>query len=131
MAPRRPTTRAVGLAAEALVAERLTASGWTVLARNVRVGRLEIDLVAVDPGPPRRLVAVEVRARRRLDFGLPEETVDARKRGRLRVALGRLIAEGVLPDGRRLPSLPPAIDLVVVEPSPTGARVRHLRDVTA
>jgi putative endonuclease len=131
MAPARPTTRAVGLAAEALVAERLTASGWTVLARNVRVGRLEIDLVAIDPGPPGRLVAVEVRARRRFDFGLPEETVDARKRGRLRSALGRLVVGGLLPDGRRLPSLPPAIDLVVVEPSPTGHRLRHLRDVTA
>jgi putative endonuclease len=131
MAPLRPTTRAVGLAAESLVADRLTASGWTILARNVRVGRLEIDLVAIDPGPPGRLVAVEVRARRRIDFGLPEETVDARKRGRLRTALGRLMVDGVLPDGRRLPSLPPAIDLVVVEPSPTGVSVRHLRDVTA
>lgn len=131
MEPSRPTTRAVGLAAETLVADRLTAAGWTVLARNVRVGRLEIDLVAVDPGPPPRLVAVEVRARGRADFGLPEETVDGRKRGRLRAAFGRLVSDGELPDGRGLPSLPPAIDLVVVEPSPSGARVRHLRDVTA
>jgi putative endonuclease len=129
--PTLPTTRAVGLAAEALVADRLTRAGWTVLARNVHVGRLELDLLAVDPGPPRRLVAVEVRARRRRDYGLGEETVDARKLGRLRAALGRLVANGRLADGRTLPRLPPAIDLVVIEGSGSRPVVRHLRDVTA
>ena len=38
-------------------------AGWTVLARNVHVGRHELDLVAVDPGPPAALVVVEVRWR--------------------------------------------------------------------
>jgi putative endonuclease len=126
-----PTTRLAGLAAERLVADRLSAAGWTVLGRNVRVGRLELDLVAIDPGPPRRLVAVEVRARRRRDFGLAEETVDGRKRGRLRVALGRLVTEGTLPDGCRLPRLEPAIDVVVVEGTGPATDVRHYRDATA
>jgi Holliday junction resolvase-like predicted endonuclease len=126
-----PTSRAVGLAAEALVAEWLTARGWTILARNVRAGRLELDLLAIDPGPPARLVAVEVRRRARRDFGLAEETVDGRKAGRLRAGLGRLLAGGRLPDGTRLPVLPPAIDVVAVEPGPNGARLRHVRDATA
>src|SRR3954452_20853808 len=125
------TTRTIGLAAEALVADRLSALGWRVLARNVRVGHLELDLVAVDPGPPRRLVAVEVRARRRTDFGLPEESVDGRKLGRLRGAFGRLVADGRLADGTAIPPLPPAIDLVVVDTSTAEGIVRHLRDVTA
>ncbi|MBI3747278.1 MAG: YraN family protein, partial [Chloroflexi bacterium] len=34
-----------GDGAETLVADRLTAAGWTILARNVRVGRFELDLV--------------------------------------------------------------------------------------
>ncbi|HEU4672577.1 MAG TPA: YraN family protein [Candidatus Limnocylindrales bacterium] len=123
------STRERGLAAEALVAARLEAAGWTILDRNIRVGRLEIDLLAVDPGPPARLVAVEVRSRGRRDFGLPEETVDGRKLGRLRAALGRLAAEGALSDGRRLPRLPPAIDVVAVEARPTGPTVRHLKSV--
>ena len=114
-----------------MVARTLAAAGWIVLARNVHVGRLEIDLVAVDPGPPGRLVAVEVRSRGRRDFGLAEETVDARKLARLRLAMGRLLVIGSLPDGRRLPALPPAIDVVAVEPTQGGPRVRHLRDVTA
>jgi Holliday junction resolvase-like predicted endonuclease len=129
MAARRPTTRDVGLAWEAVVADRLTEQGWTVLARNVRVGRLEIDLVAVDPGPPRRLVAVEVRSRGRRDYGLAEETVDGRKLRRLRAAVGGLLERGCLPDGRPLPGWPAAIDVVAVEPGPGGPTLRHLRDV--
>ena len=54
-----------------------------MLATHERVGRAELDLVAVDPGPPPALVVVEVRWRGRRDFGLPEETVDHRKRARL------------------------------------------------
>ncbi|MGZ8438883.1 MAG: YraN family protein [Candidatus Limnocylindrales bacterium] len=113
-----------GDGAEALVADRLTAAGWTILARNVHIGRYELDLVAVDPGPPRALVAVEVRWRAGRDFGLPEETVDHRKRSRVRAAAYGLLERGALPDGSRLPHLPLRFDLVVVEP---GDRVRHHR----
>jgi putative endonuclease len=123
------STRELGLAAEALVAEWLEVRGWSILGRNVRVGRLEIDILAVDPGPPARLVAVEVRSRSRRDFGLPEETVDGRKLARLRAALGRLAADGTLADGRALPRAAPAIDVVAVEAGPTCRAVRHVRDV--
>jgi Holliday junction resolvase-like predicted endonuclease len=115
------------------VASRLTESGWTVLARNVHVGRHELDLVAVDPGPPAALVVVEVRWRRRRDFGLPEETFDHRKQRYLRAAAGRLLEDG-LPGGIRPPLLPLRIDLVVVEPglTPNAApRMRHHRDALA
>ena len=83
-ARRRTHAQALGDAAEELVARRLEADGWRVLGRNVRIGRLELDLVAVDPGPPPALAVVEVRWRAGRDFGLPEETVDFRKRARLR-----------------------------------------------
>ena len=113
-----------GDAAEQLVAERLTADGWTILGRKVHVGRYELDLIAVDPGPPRALVAVEVRWRAGRAFGLPEETVDARKRIRVRAAAYGLLDRRVLPDGSVLPHLPLRFDLVVVEP---GDRIRHHR----
>jgi putative endonuclease len=122
-----------GDSAEALVGARLVESGWTVLARNVHVGRHELDLVAVDPGPPAMLVVVEVRWRRRRDFGLPEETFDHRKRGHLRAALGRLLEDG-LPGGVAIPRLPVRVDLVVVEPGTTQGsrpRIRHHRDALA
>jgi putative endonuclease len=117
--------RSIGDAAEALVADYLAALGWQILARNLRLGRKEVDILAADPGPPGRLVLVEVRARGRRDFGLAEETFDWRKRRHLRAALGSLAATRRLRDGTELPRMPLAVDLVVVEP---GAPLRHHRD---
>lgn len=114
----RTSRQLTGDAAESLVADRLAARGWRILARNLHAGRSEFDIVAVDPGPPARLVIVEVRYRRWRDFGLPEETFDYRKRTQLRLGIARLIDAGVLPDGSDLPHLPIAVDLAVVEPEP-------------
>lgn len=122
--PPRTAAQQAGDAAEAIVADRLAGSGWTILARNVHVGRHEIDLVTIDPGPPRTLVVVEVRWRAARDFGLPEETVDHRKRVRVRSAAYGLLDRGTLPDGSPLPRLPLRFDLIVVEP---GGRLRHHR----
>lgn len=127
--PGRTEQQRAGDAAESLVAERLTAAGWTILARNVRVGRAELDLVAVDPGPPAAVVVVEVRWRRSRSFGLPEETVDWRKRRHVRMA-GLAILDRGLPNGEPLPRLPLRFDLVVVEPPLRiggEPRVRHHR----
>jgi putative endonuclease len=120
----RTSAQQTGDAAESMVAGALTTAGWTILGRNVRVGRAELDLVAVDPGPPPALVIVEVRWRARRDFGLPEETVDHRKLARLHAAAFRLRDAGVLPDGRSLPALALRFDLVVAEP---GRPIRHHR----
>lgn len=117
------------------MAERLASCGWRILARNVPVGRGELDLVAVDPGPPPTLVVVEVRANRRSAFGTPEASVDRRKLRAVYGAALALRASGALPDGRDLPRLPLRVDLVAVEAGPALAReapgiaVRHLRGV--
>jgi len=120
----RTAAQRAGDEAEASVAAHLVAMGWRVLGRQLRVGRAEIDLLAIDPGPPPCLALVEVRWRARRDFGLPEETVDARKRARLHQAAFALRDVGVLPDGGPLPHLPLRFDLIVVEP---GGRLRHHR----
>ncbi|MGA3057539.1 MAG: YraN family protein [Candidatus Limnocylindrales bacterium] len=122
----RTSRQLLGDAAERLVAERLTARGWRVLARNVHAGRSELDIVAVDPGPPERLVVVEVRWRRSRDFGLPEETLDHAKRTQLRRGIARLLDSGRLPDGSELPPLPIAVDLAVVEPGAGGTPTARL-----
>ena len=119
-----------GAAAEELVATRLARLGWSIVSRNTRVGRAEIDIVALDPGPPPTLVIVEVRFRSGRDFGLPEETLGPRKRAVLRGALHRLREDGRLPDGRPLPRLPARFDLAVVEPAREAGgegRIRHYR----
>jgi putative endonuclease len=116
---------------EDFVAARLEAAGWSVLGVRVRLGREEIDLVAVDPGPPPALVIVEIRWRGRRDFGLAEESLDRRKRLALRRAIGALLDAGALPGGDALPRHAVRVDLVVVEPGPAGAAtVRHHRAIT-
>jgi putative endonuclease len=115
-----------GDSTELLVAAQLVAFGWAILGRQVRVGRAELDIVAIDPGPPACLVVVEVRFRRTRDFGLPEETIDHRKLARLRAAAHGLRAVGELPDGTPWPPLPIRLDIVVIEP---GKPLRHYRHV--
>jgi Holliday junction resolvase-like predicted endonuclease len=124
------TARRRGDKAEGFVVSSLIAAGWTILGRNVRVGRDELDLVAVDPGPPSSIVVVEVRRRGRRDFGLAEETVDWRKRRALRRAIAALRLAQRLPDGTLLPDLGWRFDLVAVEEDPRGGfLVRHHRGV--
>ena len=127
---RTPAQRA-GDRAEDAAAAALVAAGWRILGRHVRAGRSELDLVAVDPGPPAALVVVEVRWRRSRAYGLPEESVDGRKLARLRRGALRLLGDGILPDGRRLPDLPLRLDLVAVEPGDREAplRLRHHRGI--
>ncbi len=119
-----------GAVAERLVALRLAAAGWQVLARNLRVGKGELDLVAIDPGPPRMLAVIEVRWRGRRDYGLAEESLDRRKRAAMRRTVGALLASGTLSGDAMLPRLPHRIDLVAVDRGPDGrVCVRHHRGV--
>jgi len=62
---------------ERLAAEHLERAGWTMLARNFRVGHREVDLVA------RRgevVAFVEVKTRAGLGYGHPLEAITAAKR---------------------------------------------------
>lgn len=67
----------LGRAAEAAAADYLTRDGWTLLGRNVRIGRGELDLIVRRGGV---LAFVEVKARRSATCGVPEDAVDGRKR---------------------------------------------------
>jgi putative endonuclease len=69
--------RELGQLAESAVARHLTARGYSVVARNVRMQRGELDLVAARDG---RLWFVETKCRRRADVGPPHRAVDAAKR---------------------------------------------------
>jgi putative endonuclease len=78
-----PSRAELGVQGEQLVAEHLEQAGYQLLARNVRVGRLELDLIA------RRgdlIVICEVRTRASRDFVDPILTIDRAKRERVRRA---------------------------------------------
>jgi putative endonuclease len=59
-----------GSAGEDIAVKYLERKGWTIIARNVKVGRGELDIVASDGG---ELVFVEVRTRR-IGYLSPAET---------------------------------------------------------
>jgi putative endonuclease len=80
----RRGARALGQAGEALAAAHLARLGYTILARNVRVGRGEIDLLARHGDD---LVFVEVRMRRSGERGTAAASFDRRKQARLRPAV--------------------------------------------
>lgn len=78
------TRQRIGRAAENLAAERLAASGWTIIERNARTRFGELDIVALDE---RTLVFVEVKAGREGSAFGPERPVlgvDRRKQLRVR-----------------------------------------------
>lgn len=84
-----------GAAKEALAERVLSTAGYTVVDRNWRGGGGEIDRIAWDGDT---LCFVEVRARGRIDFGTPAETVDRRKQRRIvRAARAYLMAFAVWP----------------------------------
>jgi putative endonuclease len=116
---------AFGMDAEAATAAWLEAYGWRILGRRYRSkGGGEVDLVMLDPH--RVLVGIEVRARHTHRAGAPEETVDARRVGRIARSLAAFAAgAGVAHDGLR-------VDLVAAEPigpRPGRLRLRRLPDI--
>ncbi len=126
VAPRPTLRQRRGEWAEEVAAAYLVELGWRVLGRNLRVGRDEIDLLALQPGRVETLVLVEVRGLHSRRFGAPEERVDRAKVGRLYRAAAALRSLGTLPDGTRLPHLAWRVDLVVVDARTGQPQLRHM-----
>ncbi len=81
---------ALGQRAESLAAAYLEERGYAILARNWRRPEGELDLVVGKEG---LCVFVEVRSRTGIEQGHPLETIDARKRARVRRAARMYIDE--------------------------------------
>lgn len=114
---RPPSARTrIGRTAEDLAAAYLSLRGFDILARNLRLGPLEIDLVA---SAGEWIVLVEVRYRGRTDRGLPEETIHPGKRRRL-LRAGEAYWMRNRPERCRL-----RFDLVSLSATAEGMRLRH------
>ena len=66
----------LGKEGEEEAAAYLEAHGYTILHRNWRSGRFELDIVAEKDN---ELIVIEVKTRRNNDYGLPEDAVTSRK----------------------------------------------------
>lgn len=112
--------RALGARGEAIAARQLERRGYTIIERNVRLGRGEIDMVALDG---ETVVFVEVKGNRGRRHGAPEEMVTPAKQRRL-----TMLASWYLLRQRWL-GRPARFDVVAVDWGPGGtATVRLFRD---
>lgn len=108
-----------GKAGEDLAANFLAKNGFTILARNYRFERAEIDIVAEEG---EELVFIEVKTRRSNSFGAPEEAVTDEKQEQIRSA-----AEGYLYE-HDIDNRLCRFDVVAIELRNGAAEIRHLRD---
>ncbi len=118
----QPRSAVVGLWGEEQAAAFLQANGFTILGRNVRPDkRDEIDLVA---RTGETLVFVEVKTRRREDFGRPLMAVDKKKRHALNRAAAAYLRRA------KFPNLYYRFDVIEVlgQPEEGEPVIRHLDD---
>jgi putative endonuclease len=110
--------RELGRAGEALAARHLEQRGYRILARNVRSGGVELDLIA---RRGKLLVFVEVKTRRARHQGPAVLAVDAAKRARLVRGAVAWLAEARWRTSRV------RFDVMGVEPDPRGEwKVEHI-----
>ena len=112
---------AVGRFGEDLAARHLQDEGMSILERNWRCARGELDIIAVDGS---ELVFVEVKTRSTAAFGEPAEALTPDKAARIHVLAGHWRAERWRGPRRRS-----RFDLVsVIRLGPSGPVLDHLRD---
>ena len=108
--PLRAPTTPKGRAGEEEAARFLEEHGLSVVARNVRAGGGEIDLVAGDGGT---IVFVEVKWRRDATRGMPAEAVTPAKRRKLLSAARAWLADNPSGAAREV-----RFDVVAIEGEP-------------
>ena len=111
----------LGTGAERAAADYLAARGYRVLAVNQRVGRGELDIIA-RRGPV--LVFAEVKARRSLSCGAPEDAVTVHKRRQV----ARLAELWLAARPNALAGVQEVrFDILAVDFTTAPAQIRHLR----
>ncbi len=94
---------------ESLAAKHLKARGCKILVQNYRAGRGEIDIIVRDG---EFIVFVEVKTRRSLRFGLPQEAVTIQKQRQIsKIALAYLQSHNLL-------DTPCRFDVIAIHLSP-------------
>lgn len=103
---------------EQIATEYLLTQGYTIAKNNVRIGNVEIDLIARKGD---RVIFVEVKTRSG-DYVDPLQSIDAEKTRRLIRAADIYMREEKL-------SLDPQIDLIFIVGTPeTGHTIEHIPD---
>lgn len=111
----------LGSFGERVAAHKLEAAGMRVLARNVRVGRIEVDFIAEDGD---QLVFVEVRTRKGREDWAAASITPAKLRHMWQFAAGYCDSNDIPIDNAR-------IDLVAIDLDRDGTarHVEHFRGI--
>lgn len=111
------TSRARGWIGEELAAQYLSSIGYKILEQNYRGYHAEVDIVCRDG---EELVFVEVKSRRSMKFGRPEESILPRK-------ISTLVrgATGYIQDNVKA-LMPTRFDVVTVTETDEEYTVRHI-----
>ncbi|MHC4711962.1 MAG: YraN family protein [Planctomycetota bacterium] len=104
---------------EGEAAEFLRKEGYRIIARNIRMRRGEIDIIADDGN---EIVFVEVKQRGTLEFGGGEYAIGRKKRRRLLSAAKEYLAR------ERLFDQPCRFDTVIINTGATPPDFSHTRD---
>ncbi len=117
---RLPGNQASGLWGEAVAGLYLKKQGFKILARRLKVGHDELDLVVRGEGC---VVFVEVKTRRSRHFGAPASAVDRRKRHAVSRAAVHYLKKN------RFPEESIRFDVVEVIGEPDGEpEINHIRN---
>ncbi len=114
------TPHALGKSGEKVALRYLEDKKYKIVAKNFRLFRGEIDIVAYDK---RTLVFVEVKTRKSADFGLPEESVTLSKQKQIkRIAQGFLTKNNLYEKECRFDVISLTID------EGKGYSIRHIKN---
>ena len=111
--------RQLGDAGEDLAAKALKKQGYKILERNYLTPLGEIDLIARQG---KTLVIIEVKTRKSLRFGSPQEAVSAAKQAKLRRLADYYLKE------KRLTGAPVRFDVVGILVADTGPQIEIIPD---
>jgi putative endonuclease len=108
----------LGTKGENTAVEFLQNNGHEILARNFKHGKVEIDIISMDE---ELLVFTEVKTRSTDYFGYPEESVDKKKRKKIKRAAEEYMFQHQLETGVRF-------DIVSITNVNGKLKVYHIKD---
>lgn len=111
------STKKLGYSGEDIASDYLLSKGYTILARNWRFKRLEVDIIASDHH--KELVFIEVKTRQTTRYGDPESAVDLRKQAHMANAAHHYLE---LHDT----DLPVRFDIITILKENNSFTVKHL-----
>ena len=110
----------LGKTGEEEAVQLLLEKGYTILHRNWYSGKKELDIVATDK-ENKTLIVIEVKTRKNIDFGQPEEAINTKKIRRIVASTDAYIRKFNI-------DLPIRFDIITVIGEAPSFIIEHIED---